>query len=58
VRQLFNGRAGLRVHHPSVPLTLVQRALRASVEVLLLAEARQRFERDYLWFACSPMARG
>jgi two-component system response regulator GlrR len=30
-----------------VPLTLVQRALRSSsVEVLLLAEARQRFERD------------
>ena len=34
---------------PLVPLTLVQRALRSpSVEVLPLAEARQRFERDYL----------
>jgi two-component system response regulator GlrR len=34
---------------PIIPLTLVQRALRIpSVEVLSLAEARQRFERDYL----------
>lgn len=34
---------------PLVPLTLVQRALRTpSVEVLSYAEAKQRFERDYL----------
>jgi two-component system response regulator GlrR len=34
---------------PLVPLTLVQRALRVpSVEVLSLAQARERFERDYL----------
>ena len=34
---------------PLVPLALVQRALRTpSVQVLTLAEARQRFERDYL----------
>jgi two-component system response regulator GlrR len=49
VRQLFNGRAGLRaVHHPSVPLTRCSALRSPSVEVLLLAEARQRFERDYL----------
>src|SRR5262249_36255828 len=34
---------------PLVPLALVQRALRApSVQVLTYAEAKQRFERDYL----------
>ena len=34
---------------PLVPLALVQRALRSpSVQVLTFAEARQRFERDYL----------
>jgi two-component system, NtrC family, response regulator GlrR len=34
---------------PLIPLTLVQRALRTpSVAVLSFAEARQRFERDYL----------
>ena len=34
---------------PLIPLTLVQRALRMpGVEVLSFAEARQRFERDYL----------
>ena len=34
---------------PLISLALVQRALRSpSVEVLTLAEARQRFERDYL----------
>ncbi|MES2977654.1 MAG: sigma 54-interacting transcriptional regulator [Pseudomonadota bacterium] len=34
---------------PLISLSLVQRALRSpSVEVLTLAEARQRFERDYL----------
>jgi two-component system, NtrC family, response regulator GlrR len=32
-----------------IPLALVQRALRVpSVEVLSLAKARERFERDYL----------
>ena len=32
-----------------MPLALVQRALRSpSVQVLTFAEARQRFERDYL----------
>ena len=34
---------------PLIPLALVQRALRSpSVPVLTLAEAKQRFERDYL----------
>ncbi|WP_409970460.1 sigma 54-interacting transcriptional regulator [Piscinibacter sp.] len=34
---------------PLIPLSLVQRALRVpGVEVLTFAEARQRFERDYL----------
>ncbi len=34
---------------PLIPLTLVQRALRVpSVEVLSLAKARERFEREYL----------
>jgi two-component system response regulator GlrR len=34
---------------PLIPLTLVQRALRSpGVQVLSFAEARQRFERDYL----------
>ncbi|MBX3620212.1 MAG: sigma 54-interacting transcriptional regulator [Rhizobacter sp.] len=34
---------------PLIPLTLVQRALRVpSVEVLSYAQARERFERDYL----------
>lgn len=34
---------------PLVPLTLVQRALRTpSAQVLSFAEARQRFEREYL----------
>ena len=34
---------------PLVPLTLVQRALRTpSTQVLSFAEARQRFEREYL----------
>jgi two-component system response regulator GlrR len=34
---------------PLIPLSLVQRALRTpGVQVLSYAEARQRFERDYL----------
>ncbi len=51
VRQLFNvvEQVCALSTTPLVPLTLVQRALRSpSVEVLPLAEARQRFERDYL----------
>lgn len=35
--------------YPLIPLALIQRALRSpSVQVLTLAEARQRFEREYL----------
>ena len=51
VRQLFNvvEQVCALSTTPLVPLALVQRALRSpSVEVLPLAEARQRFERDYL----------
>ncbi|WP_309682334.1 sigma 54-interacting transcriptional regulator [Polaromonas sp.] len=51
VRQLYNvvEQVCALSTTPLVPLTLVQRALRSpSVEVLTLADARQRFERDYL----------
>ena len=51
VRQLFNvvEQVCALSSTPLIPLTLVQRALRSpSVQVLNLAEARQRFERDYL----------
>jgi len=51
VRQLYNvvEQVCALSTSPLVPLALVQRALRSpSVEVLTLAEARQRFERDYL----------
>ncbi|MDB5889954.1 MAG: response regulator [Polaromonas sp.] len=51
VRQLFNvvEQVCALSTTPLVPLALVQRALRSpSVQVLTLAEARQRFERDYL----------
>ena len=51
VRQLYNvvEQVCALSTTPLVPLALVQRALRTpSVEVLTLAEARQRFERDYL----------
>jgi two-component system response regulator GlrR len=51
VRQLYNvvEQVCALSTTPLVPLALVQRALRSpSVEVLTLAEARQRFERDYL----------
>ncbi len=51
VRQLYNvvEQACALSTTPLVPLALVQRALRSpSVEVLTFAEARQRFERDYL----------
>ena len=51
VRQLFNvvEQVCALSSTPLIPLTLVQRALRSpSVQVLSLAEARQRFERDYL----------
>ena len=51
VRQLYNvvEQVCALSTSPLVPLALVQRALRTpSVEVLSLAEARQRFERAYL----------
>ena len=51
VRQLYNAveQVCALSTTPLVPLALVQRALRSpSVEVLTFAEARQRFERDYL----------
>jgi two-component system response regulator GlrR len=51
VRQLFNvvEQVCALSSSPLVPLALVQRALRVpSVEVLTYAEAKQRFERDYL----------
>ncbi len=51
VRQLYNvvEQVCALSTTPLVPLALVQRALRSpSVQVLTLAEAKQRFERDYL----------
>lgn len=51
VRQLLNvvEQACALSSTPLVPLALVQRALRTpSLQVLPLAQARQRFERDYL----------
>jgi two-component system response regulator GlrR len=51
VRQLFNvvEQVCALSSSPLVPLALVQRALRVpSVEVQTYAEAKQRFERDYL----------
>ena len=51
VRQLYNvvEQVCALSTSPLVPLALVERALRSpSVEVLTLAEAKQRFERDYL----------
>ena len=51
VRQLYNvvEQVCALSSTPLVPLALVQRALRSpSIEVLTFAEARQRFERDYL----------
>ncbi|AKJ29566.1 sigma 54-interacting transcriptional regulator [Caldimonas brevitalea] len=51
VRQLFNvvEQVCALATTPLIPLVLVQRALRVpSVEVLSYAEARQRFEREYL----------
>jgi two-component system response regulator GlrR len=51
VRQLFNvvEQVCALSSSPLIPLALVQRALRApSVEVQTYAEAKQRFERDYL----------
>ena len=51
VRQLFNvvEQVCALATTPLVPLALVQRALRVpSVEVVSYAEARHRFERDYL----------
>jgi two-component system response regulator GlrR len=51
VRQLYNvvEQVCALSSTPLVPLALVQRALRApSVQVLTFAEAKQRFERDYL----------
>jgi two-component system response regulator GlrR len=51
VRQLYNvvEQVCALSTTPLVPLALVERALRSpSVQVLTLAEARQRFERDYL----------
>lgn len=51
VRQLFNvvEQVCALATTPLVPLALVQRALRSStVEVLTYADAKQRFERDYL----------
>ncbi len=51
VRQLYNvvEQVCALSTTPLVPLTLVQRALRVpSVEVLTYAEAKQRFEREYL----------
>ncbi len=51
VRQLHNvvEQVSALATSPLIPLSLVQRALRSpSVEVLPYAEARQRFEREYL----------
>jgi two-component system response regulator GlrR len=51
VRQLYNvvEQVCALSTSPLVPLALVERALRSpSVEVLTFAEAKQRFERDYL----------
>ncbi len=51
VRQLYNvvEQVCALSTTPLIPLTLVQRALRVpSVQVLSYAEAKQRFERDYL----------
>ncbi|XAH24736.1 sigma 54-interacting transcriptional regulator [Xylophilus sp. GW821-FHT01B05] len=51
VRQLYNvvEQVSALSTTPLVPLALVQRALRApSIEVLNYADAKQRFERDYL----------
>jgi two-component system, NtrC family, response regulator GlrR len=51
VRQLYNvvEQVCALATTPLIPLALIQRALRApSVEVLTLADARQRFEREYL----------
>jgi two-component system response regulator GlrR len=51
VRQLYNvvEQVCALASTPLIPLTLIQRALRSpSVQVLTLAEARQRFEREYL----------
>lgn len=51
VRQLYNvvEQVSALATTPLVPLALVQRALRVpSVQVLTYAEAKQRFERDYL----------
>ena len=51
VRQLYNvvEQVCALSSTPLVPLALVQRALRSpSIQVLTFAEARQRFERDYL----------
>ncbi len=51
VRQLFNvvEQVCALSSSPLIPLALVQRALRVpSVEVLTYAEAKQRFEREYL----------
>ncbi len=51
VRQLYNvvEQVCALASTPLIPLALIQRALRSpSVQVLTLAEARQRFEREYL----------
>lgn len=51
VRQLYNvvEQVCALASTPLIPLTLIQKALRSpSVQVLTLAEARQRFEREYL----------
>ncbi|WP_096664529.1 sigma 54-interacting transcriptional regulator [Polaromonas sp. AET17H-212] len=51
VRQLYNvvEQVCALASTPLIPLTLIQRALRSpSVQVLTLAEARQRFEHEYL----------
>lgn len=51
VRQLYNvvEQVCALTTTPLIPLTLVQRALRvATVQVLSLAQARERFEHDYL----------
>ena len=51
VRQLYNvvEQVSALSTAPLIPLALVQRALRTpSVEVLTYAQARERFERDYL----------
>ena len=51
VRQLYNvaEQACALATTPLIPLALIQRALRSpSVQMLTLAQARQRFEREYL----------